>query len=54
MVTRQGDRAETLWAAASGCWLIGQLAWDLFGIIGFPLSPSLADIAWWGFALWCW
>jgi diguanylate cyclase (GGDEF)-like protein len=41
----------TLWSAASGCWLVGQLAWDLFGIIGFPSSPSLADVAWWGFAL---
>lgn len=41
----------TLWAAASACWLIGQLAWNLFGVIGFPTSPSLADVAWWGFAL---
>ena len=41
----------TLWSAAAGCWLFGQLAWDLFGIIGFPSSPSLADVAWWGFAL---
>jgi diguanylate cyclase (GGDEF)-like protein len=41
----------TLWSAASACWLVGQLAWDLFGIIGFPTSPSLADVAWWGFAL---
>ena len=41
----------TLWAAASVCWLGGQLAWDLFGAIGFPASPSVADVAWWGFAL---
>ncbi|MGH2868710.1 MAG: diguanylate cyclase [Solirubrobacteraceae bacterium] len=41
----------TLWSAASGCWLAGQLAWNAFGIVGFPSSPNLADIAWWGFAV---
>ena len=41
----------TLWAGASGCWLVGQLAWDVFGLRGFPQSPNLADFAWWGFAL---
>src|ERR1700733_12834040 len=41
----------TLWAAAVGAWLIGQLAWDLFGIFGSPASPNLADFGWWAFAL---
>jgi diguanylate cyclase (GGDEF)-like protein len=36
---------------ATGCWLVGQLIWDLYGIIGLPQNPNLADVAWWGFAL---
>jgi diguanylate cyclase (GGDEF)-like protein len=39
------------WAAAAMCWLAGQLAWDLFGIIGSPQSPNVADAGWSGFAL---
>ncbi len=41
----------TLWAAAAGCWLFGQLAWDLFAIIGTPASPNPADFGWWAFAV---
>jgi diguanylate cyclase (GGDEF)-like protein len=41
----------TLWAAASASWLAGQLAWNLFGVIGFPSSPNLADVGWWAFAV---
>jgi diguanylate cyclase (GGDEF)-like protein len=41
----------TLWAAAAGSWLFGQMMWNLYGIIGFPQSPSLADAGWWAFAL---
>jgi diguanylate cyclase (GGDEF)-like protein len=44
-------RRFTLWAVAAGFWLIGQLLWDLYGIIGFPASPNLADVAWWAFAV---
>ncbi|HEY2651843.1 MAG TPA: diguanylate cyclase [Solirubrobacteraceae bacterium] len=44
-------RRWTLWAAAAGAWLVGQLAWDLYGVIGFPQSPNLADVSWWGFAV---
>ncbi len=40
-----------LWALAAGCWLFGQLAWDLFGVVGSPPSPNLADAGWWGFAI---
>ncbi len=40
----------SLWAAAAACWVGGQLAWDAFGLIGFPASPNLADLGWWGFA----
>ncbi len=41
----------TLWAAAAGCWLFGQLAWNLFGIVGSPASPNPADLGWWAFAV---
>ena len=41
----------TLWTLACGGWLWGQLAWDLYGLIGFPASPNLADAGWWAFAL---
>ena len=44
-------RRFTLWAAAAGLWLVGQLLWDLYGIVGFPQSPNLADVSWWGFAV---
>src|SRR5438270_368544 len=40
-----------LWALAAGCWLFGQLAWDVYGVIGTPPSPNLADAGWWGFAV---
>jgi len=44
----------TLWAAASACWLVGQLGWDLFSITSpadVPSSPNMADFGWWGFAV---
>ena len=41
----------TLWAAACACWLAGQLAWNVFGVVGFPSSPNAADLAWWAFAV---
>jgi diguanylate cyclase (GGDEF)-like protein len=41
----------TLWSLAAGSWLAGQLAWNLFGITGFPASPNVADFAWWAYAL---
>ena len=40
-----------LWTLAAGCWLVGQLGWDVFGVVGFSRSPNVADAAWWGFAL---
>ena len=40
-----------LWALATACWLFGQVAWDIYGVIGFPDSPNLADAGWWAFAL---
>jgi diguanylate cyclase (GGDEF)-like protein len=46
------DRGRwTLWSAAAGSWLLAQLAWNLFGIIGSPASPNLADAGWWAFAV---
>jgi diguanylate cyclase (GGDEF)-like protein len=51
-VASEANRARwTLWAAAAGCWLFGQLAWNLFGIIGSPASPNAADLGWWAFAV---
>ncbi len=45
------DRARFgLWAGAAGSWLAGQMLWNLYGIVGFPQSPNLADVGWWGFA----
>jgi diguanylate cyclase (GGDEF)-like protein len=44
-------RRWTLWAIAGGCWVGGQVVWDLFGVLGFPASPTLADFLWWAFAL---
>ena len=43
----------TMWAAASGCWLVGQLGWDLFSLTSaadVPSSPNVADFGWWAFA----
>ena len=44
------------WAAAAALWLAGQLAWNVFSVIGFPgrrTSPTPAGTAsprssWWG------
>src|SRR5215216_5142646 len=47
---RQRER-WTLWMLAAVSWLGGQLAWDLFSVIGAPGSPNASDIGWWGFAL---
>jgi diguanylate cyclase (GGDEF)-like protein len=41
----------TLWTAAAGLWLGGQIAWNIFGITGFPADPNAADACWWAFAL---
>jgi len=51
-VASEANRGRwTLLAAAVGAWLFGQLAWDLFGIIGSPTSPNPADVGWWAFAV---
>jgi diguanylate cyclase (GGDEF)-like protein/putative nucleotidyltransferase with HDIG domain len=41
----------SLWCAAAACWLIGQLAWNVYGLTGYPSSPNLADFGWWAFAV---
>jgi diguanylate cyclase (GGDEF)-like protein len=41
----------TLWALAVACWLGGQLAWNVYGVVGFSSSPNVADAGWWAFAL---
>ncbi len=41
----------TLWAVAAACWLAGQLAWDLFAVVGTPQSPNASDIGYWAFAV---
>ena len=43
-------RRLSLWAAAAGSWLAGQILWNVYGVTGLPPSPNLADIGWWGFA----
>ena len=48
----EANRARwKLWAFASACWLFGQAAWDVYGVVGTPASPNLADAGWWGFAV---
>ena len=39
------------WTAAAALWVAGQLAWDLYSVIGFPSSPNVADACWYGFAV---
>ena len=48
--TGRQRRRFTLWAIAASCWLGGQLLWNLYSVVGFPQSPNLADVGWWGFA----
>ena len=38
------------WVAAAACWLAGQIAWDVYAVVGFPSSPNLADLGWYAFA----
>ena len=40
-----------LWALAAGSWLFGQVAWDVYAVVGAPPSPNLAAAGWWGFAV---
>ena len=49
--TGRQRRRYGLWAAACGSWLLAQLLWNLYGIVGFPQSPNPADAGYWGFAL---
>jgi PAS domain S-box-containing protein len=48
---RQHRRAWAFLTAATASWLLGQLTWDVFGIVGFPVSPHLADLFWLAFPL---
>jgi diguanylate cyclase (GGDEF)-like protein len=46
------DRTRwTLWAAAAASWLFAQVAWDIYGVVGLPASPNVADFGWWSFAV---
>ncbi len=49
--TGANRRRWTIWALATACWLVGQIAWNIYGVVGFPPSPSIADMCWWAFAL---
>jgi diguanylate cyclase (GGDEF)-like protein len=51
-VARPANRLRwKLWAAAAAFWLVGQIGWNIFGMMGFPASPNVADVAWWAFAV---
>ena len=41
----------TGFALAAACWLLGQVAWDVFAVVGAPPSPNLADAGFWGFGM---
>ncbi len=41
----------TLWAAAAGCWLAGQVGWDVMTVVGSTSPPTVADFGFWGFAV---
>ena len=46
------DRSRwTLWAAATGCWLFGQVLADVFSFTGKPASPNPSDLGYWAFAV---
>lgn len=53
-VTLRPSPSRGMWGfVATGCasWLIGQIAWDYFDIVGrFPASPTLSDIGFLGCA----
>jgi diguanylate cyclase (GGDEF)-like protein len=56
IAARRGSAPEhryrwTCWTVATACWLAGQAAWDVFTAIGFPTSPNVADLFWYGFAI---
>jgi len=55
--TRVRGSDRTIWrllAAGCGSWLIGQLAWDYYELwASFPPSPSLADVGYLGFSIFC-
>src|SRR5689334_14514490 len=47
-----GERDRwTWWVLAAACWLVGQIGWDVFAVVGSPTSPNLADYGWWAFAV---
>ena len=46
---RQRER-WTMWTFAAASWLLGQVAWDVFSVVGSPASPNAADVGWWAFA----
>jgi len=41
----------TCWTAAAACWLAGQLAWNALTLTGGGAFGTLADAAWWAFAV---
>ena len=41
----------TCWTAAAACWLAGQLAWNALTLSGGGAFGTLADAAWWAFAV---
>src|ERR1700733_617064 len=36
----ENRRRWTLWALAAGCWLFGQLIWNVYGVLGFSQDPN--------------
>jgi PAS domain S-box-containing protein len=49
--TGEQRRGWSILLAGSLAWLGGELAYDVYGLIGFPASPNVSDLGWFTFAI---
>jgi diguanylate cyclase (GGDEF)-like protein len=51
---RSAPRDRAGWALllwGCGAWLVGELSWSAYGLVGYPSSPNAADLCWLAFAI---
>jgi diguanylate cyclase (GGDEF)-like protein len=51
---RSAPRDRAGWALllwGCGAWLVGELFWIAYGLVGYPSSPNAADLSWLAFAI---